>query len=320
MAEYNDAMWATGIGSFLKGFAEARADKKKRKEERELELGKLLIEQEAKKREEEKRAEEKIIDQRINAFRLGQASSFVDPVTQKITTVPGMKPEALAENFPTLFTQTPTSVPSAPAKAMPSKTGPQMTPALQKELAKELASYEQLATEGEQTQADMANFRALNENSYGGIEGGVRKYGSSKFNLGQNDPKLKNTLTIVSGLKNKVTQMLKSTFPGAISNEERKYLEGVLGAAEDLSVLERDIAMGRISEIYNNSIAARKEKVDSYGRFYGVEIPYKDRSAQTPAVRTTKPITKEIAAQFLKQAGGDKEKARQMATEAGYSF
>lgn len=98
-----------------------------------------------------------------------------------------------------------------------------------------------------------------------------------------------------------------------------------------------DPSLGKISALANNPILNRLmgTNANTLGTNYVTPIPKlapraqapppvaepaEDLTREEPAESEAKVLDKQTAAAFLKQAGGDKQKARQLAKEAGYSF
>lgn len=77
------------------------------------------------------------------------------------------------------------------------------------------------------------------------------------------------------------------------------------------------------SEAYTNALPLLGSLIQ--GQQQRVQTKYGQTNAPTAApkvapTKTAKPLDKATAAQLLQQAGGDKNKARQLATQAGYTF
>lgn len=68
----------------------------------------------------------------------------------------------------------------------------------------------------------------------------------SGLNVGTNDPTFKNTADVVNTMQAQVARVLKSTFGGQLSDDERKYLNKVYGALPSMSPTERNIAMTNV--------------------------------------------------------------------------
>lgn len=99
-----------------------------------------------------------------------------------------------------------------------------------------------------------------------------------------------------------------------------EYMDSVRSAADkvgvDIAEVQKD--PGLLDQVWNAGAAAASKvpgapKVDpAKPKFGGSAVRFKPKGG--------KPLTKEKAQQFLQQAGGDKNKARALAKQAGYTF
>ncbi len=72
-------------------------------------------------------------------------------------------------------------------------------------------------------------------------------------------------------------------------------------------------------QLLNQELTYLKGKFEKLGQSQGRKT-FSPSTAMSVPPLTARPLTRESAAQFLNQSGGDKEKARKMARDAGYSF
>lgn len=108
--------------------------------------------------------------------------------------------------------------------------------------------------------SEIDRVQKLNEDAYGGVGGAAIMKVKSALNLGTNDIKFKNTADIVNTLQGQVARVLKSTFGGQLSDDERKYLNNVYGALPQLSNVERDIAMTNVKTMLQGKLAGSSAK------------------------------------------------------------
>ena len=95
--------------------------------------------------------------------------------------------------------------------------------------------------------------KQTNKGSRGGFIGGLTQKAQSASNYKTDtDKAFKDTAKTINILRTQVAAALKSTFPGAISNSEREYLEKLYGAAEKLSPAEREIAINEVITMMTN--------------------------------------------------------------------
>lgn len=332
MAANRDALMASILGEFAKGYASGRQRKQdlEREDEKfERELGRLAAEKKAKEREAEFAAYRGIQDDVRAVLQAGASQELKDP-TGKVTGILGAKLSeqavkdqeaallgAFRKQYPQSHFITPATpsappgivggVKSTPKSGAPAGFGSPLAVNIKqndaagatggsgalKDFAKELGTYEENMTLKEQRTAEIANLRALNQQSYGGLMGAAKVAYRSATNTGGDDPKYKNTVNVVNGLKNLVSNVLKGTFGAQLSDSERQYLNEVYGAAERFSQEEREIAMARVDQILEGKVSAQKDKVESLGRTYGITPQYKNRqagTAETPAQRKARLI------------------------------
>lgn len=101
--------------------------------------------------------------------------------------------------------------------------------------------------------------------------------------------------------------------------DRKKGVKEDLTPAQALSLIARQDAIAGNLE---NVAGTRKEAANTASqlREYVAEKYPNLLKPVPPQAGTGKSLTKEIAAEFLQQAGGDKEKARKLARDAGYVF
>jgi hypothetical protein len=114
-----------------------------------------------------------------------------------------------------------------------------------------------------------------------------------------------------------VTGQTLAALPGA---SKQTTVPGLAGIASAIIRNNPDIT----PEELTSQIDTIGEALSKYQNLSGPgtnAAPAESRSpGEADRKGANKPITKELVAKFLQQAGGDKEKARQLAREAGYSF
>ena len=113
---------------------------------------------------------------------------------------------------------------------------------------------------------------ALNEESYGGLAGGLKYKALSASNSGEGDKKFENTADIVNTLKNRVVDILKSSFGGQLSDAEREYMDSVVGAAPYMSQYERKVAIEALKRKFEKILSAKEA---AWAQAGGVERPAK---------------------------------------------
>ncbi|MEK7578254.1 MAG: hypothetical protein AAB456_00850 [Patescibacteria group bacterium] len=111
--------------------------------------------------------------------------------------------------------------------------------------------------------SEIRRIRPLNERASGGFFGKIRQAGMAA--LDKEDQKFRDTEDVVNSLKSLVTKVLKSTFGGQLSNEERKYLDDVYGAAAGYSRAQRRIAMDNVERMLSSKIGSSPESAGSAG-------------------------------------------------------
>ena len=132
----------------------------------------------------------------------------------------------------------------------------------------ELPPYElKLRTESEdvvanltKSAADLKRAYALNPNTYAGSWGDKAKMFLNE-GLGTNDPIAINTREQINLLSSQALSSLKETFPGAISNDERKALMDLQGIGSK-SLAERGIIIMRAYEALLTSAARNKKRIE----------------------------------------------------------
>ncbi len=131
---------------------------------------------------------------------------------------------------------------------------------------------------------EISRVKELNKNSRGGIGGSLLQKGQSALNMGTDSPEFKNTADVINTLKGAVARVLKSTFGGQLSDDERRYLNEVYGAAEKMSPAEREIAMTNVETMLRNKVQTSGAK---YGALSG-NAPSNTMQAPTggPAIGT----------------------------------
>ena len=133
--------------------------------------------------------------------------------------------------------------------------------------------------------SEISRVQGLNKNSRGGYGGAFLQKGQSALNMGTDSPEFKNTADTINTLKGAVSRVLKSTFGGQLSDQEREYLNQVYGAAEKMSPTERDIAMTNVKTMLGNKVKTSGAK---YGALSGntlMQAPVQDRSARLAELR-----------------------------------
>lgn len=100
---------------------------------------------------------------------------------------------------------------------------------------------------------------------------------------------------------------------GLMKPEQRQRYKAALDAVENTVSTRKDWEAAGVKTRAEYDALKRRE-VDR--TFFG-DAPITPAPQSTPQ---SKPLTKELATKFLEQAGGDKNKARQLAREAGYDF
>lgn len=108
--------------------------------------------------------------------------------------------------------------------------------------------------------SEIDRVQVLNRNAYGGRTGAFAYGAKSALNLGTDDPKFRNTADVINTLRSQVARVLKSTFGGQLSDSERAYLNMVYGAAEEMSNVERDVAMTNVKTMLKNKLSASTAK------------------------------------------------------------
>ena len=121
--------------------------------------------------------------------------------------------------------------------------------------------------------ADLKRAFAINPNTYRG-SWGDRAAMFLKENLGTDDPIAINTREQMNLLSSQALSALRETFPGAISNEERKALLDLQGIGSK-SLKERAIIIMRGYEALQTSLERNKKRVDliNSGYFRRIERP-----------------------------------------------
>jgi hypothetical protein len=112
-----------------------------------------------------------------------------------------------------------------------------------------------------QTLKEIDRVEKLNQDSYGGVGGGLVMKAKSALNMGTNDPKFINTTDVINTMQAQVAKILKSTFGGQLSDGERQYLNEVYGALPKLSQVERSVAMKNVKTMLNNKFIASQSKL-----------------------------------------------------------
>jgi len=102
-------------------------------------------------------------------------------------------------------------------------------------------------------------------------------------------------------------------YPWLLSDEEDEFKQGIKGIADPA---ERDRAL-TARALYNRALG----KADPLAELIGSLVHGGARSASPkPSGKAGQPLDNATATKILKEAGGDKAKARQLARERGYSF
>lgn len=136
---------------------------------------------------------------------------------------------------------------------------PRATPgegAMQKAVVKAKVSLAELKPVVSSVLKEIDRVELLNSNSFGGKLGEMQMKTRSALNSGTDDVRFKNTADIVNTMKQQVAKALKSTFPGALSDSEREYLNYVYGAVEGMSQQERAIAMTNVKKTLTTKLEA----------------------------------------------------------------
>lgn len=108
---------------------------------------------------------------------------------------------------------------------------------------------------------EIERVQALNKNSRGGWAGAASQKLQSGLNIGTDSPEFRNTADVVNTMQSQVARVLKSTFGGQLSDDERRYLNNVYGALPTLSPSERDIAMTNVKNMMKSRGEAMRSKV-----------------------------------------------------------
>jgi len=121
--------------------------------------------------------------------------------------------------------------------------------------------------------ADLKRAYAINPNTYKG-SWGDRAAMFLQENLGTDDPIAINTREQINLLSSQALSALKETFPGAISNDERKALLDLQGIGSK-SLKERAIIIMRGYEALQTSLERNKKRIDKInsGYFRKIERP-----------------------------------------------
>lgn len=104
---------------------------------------------------------------------------------------------------------------------------------------------------------------------------------------------------------------LGTNAPTTFQGPERQFAPEHLGST--IPVL-----LGSQSPLSESNKASLADTI--YGRLTNSPAFRVTSPTNAPTAAVGKPLTAEIAAEFLRQAGGDKERARQLARQAGYEF
>lgn len=105
----------------------------------------------------------------------------------------------------------------------------------------------------------------LNDNSYGGFFGNLKRKAVSAMNSGENDEKFKNTTDVINTMQGQVVRVLKSSFGGQLSDGEREYLNGIYGALPKMSIEERKIAMTNVIKMLSDKLQGAESKYIELG-------------------------------------------------------
>jgi len=100
---------------------------------------------------------------------------------------------------------------------------------------------------------------------------------------------------------------------GTLTDVEKAMIAGIDRQMRDIRTLPQDIAA--LERRRNNILRGNMSDVAVAPTVIGTNAP----TVLAPVI-APKPLSKEQAASFLKQAGGDKAKARQLARDAGFTF
>jgi len=103
----------------------------------------------------------------------------------------------------------------------------------------------------------MENLIKLNARSRGGLFGGAAQYLGGKLNIGTGSAVHQDTEIVVNNLQYMAGAALKGILPGAISDAERVWMQGVFGASASLSPVDREIAMRRIMRNMQDAVASQ---------------------------------------------------------------
>ena len=163
------------------------------------------------------------------------------------------------------------------------------TSAIKKKLEGEIADARSI---GKTSIAELNRILPLNDESSGGVIGGLRQKGMSAINI--EDEKFRNTADVINSARSMVAKVLKSTFGGQLSDGEREYLNSVYGAMPNLSIAERRIALTNVKRMFENKI---QEKENKYLEITGEGFKSKGSKEEisTPkTVRVFNPQGKEV--------------------------
>ena len=122
----------------------------------------------------------------------------------------------------------------------------------------------------------------LNKESLGGLRAIVQGGIGSKLDLAPSK-KYSNTIEIENTIQQLSLSMLKPTFPGAISNDERIALERLTGGLRGLSRKDKEIAMNNLKNMYISKVNTAESKVNELTSQYGQPFnPLPGSSAVSP--------------------------------------
>lgn len=158
----------------------------------------------------------------------------------------------------------------APSSA-PTTTPPTRAPL--KDVMKAKAAYAEEKALADSIVAEITRVEGLNANAYGGYGGAAQMKVRSGLNMGTDSPKFTNTADVLNTMQGQVAKVLKSTFGGQLSNEERNYLNQVYGALPQMSNQERAVAMKNVKNMVMSKLASSEAKYNALAGIQGGRAP-----------------------------------------------
>lgn len=181
---------------------------------------------------------------------------------------------------------------------------------MDKEIAKLRVDIAKSRPETNSAVSELERIKELNKNSFSGPVGSKAFSFARATGVGAKSEIFKNTSDVANTLKGLVAKTLKSTFAGQLSDGERNYLNEVYGGADGMAKEERAIAIKNVQNMLREKFRGKESALN--------ELTGKTQPNDSPQDGGV--VTREMAINLLKEAGGDKERAKALARSRNMRF